>query len=815
MAKLKKQVLGASLLSADGAHAVELVNLRPAVAPSGNTVLHTAGSPKSAPIAAGMTPALMLEGGKCLLAGNGNASLCDLSKADMPTVAAGNISGQFLCALAQSRREGLLMCSDGINRVEIEGDTPTITESFRSYPSLRLMAVDAGTMSAGVGERTLSQTYGSGILKHVDAEALSEDLARAYRRLCSDAAAGGYMVQPVLARYRLYGPRGEELYTSAPVLLSHSSGPQCTEFKDVYSSDRRTVKAYTLEASVWQLQVLVEGDASGGAASEVSRADIFFTPMFHPYHPDFQGNASATRVSESTAPFARVELPGRTCGLSSGNAASRSTLLNVLRHIDELERCTASISQPFSQGQRQIKQSVSAEANADVDARKIRSAGGKSIKARDYRSVMLSMPHRFTAKCAASAGGAVAYGNVTAIRSRPYSAFMCGSGNIGGLWRAIVGVRFSDGSGTIISEEHSGNAPSSLGALLSYPAPDAVEMMVIIYSGGSNHKGVFPLSDDGSGERSVYVSPDFRPISLAPASAVQSVDYSTKNIEFAETVAFAPSDNILQPKLFCDAGSAVAALAARTGFEQTWEFGRSRFIVGARGGLFSAAVNVASGSRSFRKIADATIERPDAVCRTDSGDIFAVTDNSILHISPSGSARVAGEGGKYVAVAYDEQHHELHALRSDGTQRIFCRKHAWRAYDCTAYVAESFSPWCRPSPACGNRRMYLLEQEGGKESTRVKMVLENVPAGYALIQPRCVRIAAQCSSANIETRVRSCGVSRLRPFTLRAAHINGAIAGAMTMTLASRPVRSLGFEIEGLVSSDFTFDCATIVYDCQ
>lgn len=820
MYKSKKEKLGALLLNSDGAHAVEVINLRPSYSATGSRVLKAVGKPLRVKLSSGMKPALMLNdvlvesgGGRVSITEMLKSRTTDVSRAARVALSSediGEVPGDFLSALPQSSRSGLLMCSEGIARVEIS-DGKAVVSGPKEYPSIRLYATDAGKIMTGVSECTLSQTYGSGIINERDTELLSGSLARAYCKLCGEAVSSGLMIQPVLARYKLYGREGEEVYVSAPVLLSHSSGSQCSESQPVYSNDRKTVAAYNLEVSVWRGRVLIDvGEQTAG--SEISRADIFFTPMFHPYHPDYAGHATAGRQGDMNQPFARVDLPGRLCGLTPGNGGSESILTGALSRLDGLERRVASINEPFSLGRREILLSGTGEPNADIDARTMRKALSKSSYAKDYRTVMLRTPHRFTARCAAQSGDSVAYGNLRVIRSRPYSVFMSGSGNASGSWRAIVAVKFSDGSGTIFTEEHVGDAPVSLNSVLSYPSPDAVELTVLLYSGGKNHKGVFPLRSDGSGERSVYISSDYRPIALAEASAIQTIDLKEKHVEFENVVAFAASHSPEHLQKSVDAGSVVRSIVSRTGYEQSWEFGRSRYVAGCAGGIYSAGYSSTTGRISLRSIANVSIQRSDALCRSDRGDVFAVAGDKILRISSGGKTEVLISGEEYVAVSYDESRDELHCLNTEGSERVFCRCHGWQSYRNTSVSAAGYAPGLSESIAYDGAWAYLQGREQASELTSVELSLESVPDDYYGVCPMRLRLCMQCEKAEMTVELRGVNVSGNRSFTLREAQISGSLSGPLDIAVASRRVNAMRLVVGGDVSSDFVFNSAIIVY---
>lgn len=621
--------VGALLNRRHEAHALEICNLRADTLPDGAQALIPVGDAERLVVPAGWQAVYKFDNVYLLINEEAVAAFDGTRIAEI-----GRLPGRFRCAVNLSAKECLLMFSGGRARaVYADGEISLKTER-RDYPPLRFETIDTAAISAGVGARKLSTAYGTEPFSKCDAAALSADMADAYERIVAESALAGVFVQPVLARYKLYGIGGELLFVSPPVLLSRSDGSQCADYKELYSSDRRNVDAYTLTAGTWQAELYIPG---GEEIDEVSRAEVYISPAFHPYHPDFRGNVYAGRSAGAQTPFARVSLPGRMCGLIAGSKSSQAILERALARMDAVERHAATILRPFDGTSRRMTLTPGGGVDAAGTARTFYKALKKPVYHTDYLTVMSARPHLWSAGCGALSSDAAAWGDLAVHRYEGYSASIFGSGTADGVWRSISIVRFADGSSVIRREEGNGAAPTALNAVISYPSPDAVEMTVILYCKGANHKAVYALCPDASGKMSYAVSENFLRRELPLASAVQNIDTEAKDLEFPRILAYSRSNNPFTILHTMDTGSRVCGLTGRAGSDGAWEFGRARFIAACRGGIFSTGVNMSSGAMALRAVSNGLVERNDALCRADTGDVYTACNGRIIRISKSGN----------------------------------------------------------------------------------------------------------------------------------------------------------------------------------
>ena len=324
---------------------VNMVNLRP----GDDCSLRPVGMPKTFASLGEGVPLGVMDG--CLLAARGTAVAAaplDGGSATAPVIS-GRLPSAPLCTLDCGDDGILVMTDEGPVSIGAAGSRSAVRPIGFDFPPLTLTPSAWGKVTATVAARTLSQAYNtSTTLVARDVAAVTGDLAAAYLRMCADASAVGGMLQPVIARYKLRGSRGNILFTSAPILLGHSSGAQLADYVGLKSDDRMTLKAYSLEAGLWSLSIRFPDASAYADAARVASAEIWFTPMFHPYHPDMQGTVVIARASAADDDFLRVTLPGMNCGLGEGRPGNVERLLmKALAHIDEIEERVAVIAAPF------------------------------------------------------------------------------------------------------------------------------------------------------------------------------------------------------------------------------------------------------------------------------------------------------------------------------------------------------------------------------------------------------------------------------------------------------------------------------------
>lgn len=714
------------------------------------------------------------------------------------------LPGEARCALPAGERL-LVMCSEGAAYYDGE----RLEEATRDYPAASLCGVDDVELSVTVGARQLSQSYTGGTLAKRDADALTADMGDAYCRLCGEAAGQGVFLQPVLARYRLVDSCGRELFMSPPVLLMHSEGAQCCGSAALTSADRMVVDSYNLTAKSYHVELMLPAED----VAEVSRMEVLMTPLFHPYDEGMKGSAVLGRVSGASDDFVRVGLAGRQHGLGTvyRNNAAR-IIMNAIARIEQLEERVAVVERPFGGEARRIALNIAIEADPREDTRKIKRAMARAVKSRSHTATMLSRPHRLTAGCAATSSGAVAWGNVGCRRYCGYNPAIFASAVGDGAWRTLATVEFAPGKGVKRSDSGDGLSPQRLGPVLCYPAPDARRLTVISYHNGTNHKQTFELTGEASGRYAVYISPTMKPMELPACSPTVTVDIADdEGLSFESTVAYSSVEQPLDMIALSDTGSSVVAIAGRAGSDHSWDFGRSRFTLGCRSGVYSAGVSLATGATGLRSILSRGIERPDAMATGPDGEVYVVHDGIVL-VPRSGAMRRISSDAAITALGYNDRQDELWGLRDDGNATIFCRRADWGSYNHTGAPAKGL--------AMGDNFRFTGygavydPNEPADEACPIGLTLRGQFDGrYGMVKADRVQMAAQGSAIDLYIDINGQNVGGGRPFTLRSLELHGSLAGPIAAGMPRRPVRALEMKIEGRVSRDFTFHSISIDYE--
>ncbi|MDE6207580.1 MAG: hypothetical protein K2M55_07205 [Muribaculaceae bacterium] len=697
--------------------------------------------------------------------------------------------------------ELLLMTRAGARRL-IFGDSAESLPATLSYPPVSLTAVDVGPAMAGVSARTLSQVYTGGTLAARDRDALLADLADAYRSIVASAAAAGAMPQPAIARYRLRTADGRLLFTSPPVLLSLAAGTQCSSAVEVYSTDRCTVSAYTLSASCWQLHL----DAPASADADMRRAavlEVYLTPPLHPYRSGARGTATLGTQGSSSTPFARLTLPGSSYAIDSARSAGAElTLRSLLARLDDVERCVATVNDPFGSGAGVRTLALPLSADADADNALIDSALRRSAPVVPYTTRMLGAPHTFTAAVGAVGSGVVAWGDITVHRYDGHSAAAFVALDGVGQWTATTRVRFADGSAVIRTESFNTGAPTAFSPILSYPAPDAVELTIVAFYGGVNHRLDVPLTPDPSRGMAVYIHPGMRPFALPEASAAQLIQGEPRAIELPSLLAFArhesPLDIIAHTTLAARPESIVHAAAV----QQSWEYGRTRFVISSAAGIDSCTVNISVGGTAIRSLLSSSLA-PSCLCPGDPGEVFAAIADTVYLITGS-RIRSVGARGDCRGIAYDRARSELWSLTADGTVRVLCRRYAWAEYRCAILRYTSFST--APGFFCALGDGFYARPDTATIAVEATVSLHiAVPAdsnsdNYSGHRPRHLIAACTASHFDGSISLRTPSALHRRPVTLGEAFIDGSIDAPLVILAAPRPVRAFEIAIAATTS---------------
>ena len=784
-------------------HIVE--GLRPTTGADGLMALTTAGRPRLLPGSAGWTP--LARTGQTRAAARERTLA--LLGGEAPVVQEARLSGTSLCLLRLSPDELFVMTSAGADIVSSDGIALKANPVNYEYPPIRLRAENGNVASATVLPRTLSKSYRDNRkLSAADRAALAGDLEEAYRSLCADAAAAGYFVQPVLARYRLLDSGGRVLFESPTVLLMPPEGTQCGDSVELSSADGQTVDSYTIQAKAWR--PVIDIPAADSQCRAVAAVEISTSPQFHPYHPGRAATVNTTRTAAGV--FARVSLPGAHWAISGVNdAAASSFVARAVARMDVFEHRIEYVNTPFGATARTLRPAVAASAEPGDDSRALEEAMRRPVARPARREALMAAPHTFSASCAATDGVSTAWGCITAHRypGYPLQTFACASTDE--AWHATMVVKFDGRKGVRRFEEHTGLCPAKLGPVLSYPAPDASEMTILLSKGGRLYKGVFALRPDESGLRAVYISPGLKPIELAQASTGQIVDIENADCAFHDAVAIAPVDNPLA--ILSSAtmpGGTVRALQAMPGTGQSWEFGRSRFFAGTGAGIFSVVASSGGGKISTRIIDSRGIGRRSAMAATPEAVYALLTtpgaDTSVpAAINATGKVRPIALPGPYSALAYDPEHSELWAFKANGTAAIFCLGHEAGMYSRYDVACTDTATTDGEAYGISPQGIVCLGMEDAAERNTVTYADTASPKSRRpfVLNAAVTDIRAIDSTMTMAFDAVSNNGTAARPYV--RLRIKGDILSPVVARTAGAPARSIAARIAGSAGADFIF----------
>ncbi len=354
------------------------------------------------------------------------------------------------------------MTPAGPSSYTLNPDTPALTPlAAPSATTLGIIARSAAPVSVDLPAVKTSQ--------------IPSAVIQAIYRLDDAVSAEGLQWQPVIAYITATTPTGNPIITTEPKLITAPDGIEFSGNIPLHSNDGDTTLATTLETPAWQLTVIGDNDLRAA-------------------YPDAVITLNVATI------LPRFDL-------------SRTPAVIPRRRADDSAFCTVTLAPSrFSAAARPGpgRQAAIASAIATFD-----STGAPKSTPRSYTSVMLSPPHSFTARHAAVAPGIVLWSDPTVSRALPpcASTFAAATGSV--AWHAAVKVTFADGSSLVTATEGLDHAPLSFGPILSYPAPDAVSIHIIVKAAGHPvRSGTFPLSPDPSRRRAIYIHSTLTPFTL-------------------------------------------------------------------------------------------------------------------------------------------------------------------------------------------------------------------------------------------------------------------------------------------------------------
>lgn len=762
---------------------------------------------------------LKRKNGRLIVASSGTSvyTVDESTPAAPPVIYLSALPSAALCAMPQRSEESVLvMTAEGAVDIRTSESGIEVKRLNREYPAVMLTAADASPISTDVAARTLHKAYGTGgVLTQQDSDEAVADLTAAYLRLCEEASGAGVMIQPAICRYRLRDINGTVLFTSGPVLLSATSGAQLADPFGVMSDDRQTVSAYTVSADTWKLSAVLPADPAG-AGADAAVLEVYMSPLFHPYDPDGEGYATLTRGASQSEPFMRVSMPGLMYGLGAVyRKGVGRTVRRMLARLDSLERCVATIPQPFmTTGGRTVEITVTQDGDVRSAMRGLIGAFRKKVARQPRTRTLMRPPHTLTARVCAADAQVTAWGDLGVVRFKGWNAQSQGvCADASKRWSTITVVKFSDGTGLMRSDSGEGDAPAAFSPLLSYPSADATEMKIVHLCDGRTTIAELKLEPDESGQYAVWVADRPVPQTFGTSGSPTTGTLTAPQDRWDDMVAFAPSECPLCVESCTQGlGSAIRALVKRDGHDQSWEFGRSKFVAGTSQGLFSIVLGADRSKVAVKNMAAGRVESASWLISGETSEIFALCgDNSdkgpaLLRLTSRGVFELFESPRGYHALAYEPYRKELWALRTDGSADVFCRTFRWRRYERTGIGARSASQSGGISWLETPHGLLRPDREVSSAETEIEASYDIVPRGMRYVTAQSTDIVAEGSRVHLRLVVKSSGTGRRNELTRLDSLISGSLESPIRLYHPGRPLQRLTLTLSGTVSADFTLN---------
>lgn len=826
--RMKTQVKSLSISSAPVPHAgavygagsagtVSCVNLRPPG--KGLRGLVPVGEPQVLLPSGGWRPVCSLAaGGDDILLLNSGRLVATVPP-DVPgpvAVSEETLPSEVRCACPDGVGRAVL-CGDGYLRhahAVGAGDVTLRDYGAEAFPPVSLRAEPGDILMDSVADVRLSRAYSAGEdFSAADAKSLSSALETAYSRLVANAAATGAYVQPALARYRLRDSRGRVLFESAPLLLGHDEGSQCSVANTFTSTDGQLACGFEISARSWR----VVADVPAAADATGINVEVLLTPQLHPWLPGASPDVYSTRGGTD---LARVSLPGSSrLRLSQGSESGVRIVREAVARMPLLESCVGSCL--FSASSQSLTFRHSPASDARTEASGMAKACRGAFPSVSPVPRLLRMPNTATASCVcADSGDAVAWGNLTSRRYRGHSpkAFSSTAPDSPGSWETYVKVTFRDGGETCVrTGSGTSGAPLKHNPVLSYPDPDAVAMQIAVRYGSRFFGAEYVLSPDPSGQSAVYVSPTFGPVTLPELPGVTYTVPSENRLchGFGSAVAIAPASAPLDFKLYADCGAQVRAVACGSRRQQSWEFGRSTFYVFTASGILRLTSGAGMSGVAARMVDHRGIAAHDAVADSGDGTVYALaglpgTNPDLVAVGQSGVDTLVSSSS-FVRLAWVGRFRELWAFGSPGA-RVFCVDAGMGFYRRPDAGADEVFAIGGDCYLASEDRILRPSVETQQELTDVAWSGVALPRPFTPLRPfrLCLRATSAMMKGSVKVSASSHDGAPRGPVAASFG-ISGEVRSPLLLGLLCRHMQGVHVDFKAAVSSDFILDSAEIL----
>lgn len=760
------------------------------------------------------------QGERWLIIANGNVVKAVEMGGSGTTVEVGALNSRPLCAITDGYGVTVMTaCGAERMRWDSTGKRWELSGLMPEFPPIAIVATEQTTLTATIRAAAITGDYphGSGRLKSDDSLSLTADCLDAYRRLDKTARAGGYYMQPLIARYRIKDRDGNILYRSAPVIVG--DGFQCTgSISCAVSGGER--QATDISTGVWKMGITAPESVTGMWREEAATLEILATRQLHPVRMkgEADGSLNQSGANVSTLGFT---MPG-VARYESGDSQRRAMVTAALDRLDEMMSVVARINDPFGGaiGAAGTIKVIERRNSAGVDsewAAVEKSLGKEPLAMRGYKESTLSacrVPHRFTATTAAVCGDTVLWGNPTALRYGGYPLTMTAAATRSGRWRANVAVEMADGSERAVwSGAGDKGEPLTLSPLLTYPAADAEKMTInISHSDGSIVRESLRLTPTENGDMAYYLHPTIAPWSpttaadtyLTPAEIEKPRDMAGRVLSATNGFPLAPTGALAVSP------AAITKLTAASRSDSTWDFGRGHYYSFSPAGIAAISVNSNRVVTGANLISTIGIDRPEQVAPGNDG-VWTLTDEGIMKISGNRCAWAVSLDGKGRALGWCRRGGgELWVTDADGSADLVATD---RMETVKRRLEEIDSLYC------DGDALLIINSSGVSDTAtetavtvetqwKARLQIDGIPDPGArgnsrIAAVRAVTIDMDAQSADIAIDVRcDCGQGPEGSRPLLSANVRGAVDRPLTMRLRAPRRGWIDIRISGKVSAE-------------
>ncbi len=534
------------------------------------------------------------------------------------------------------------------------------------YPDLKFEIYDSSLKEVAIAGRKLSGVYGaeSSRLNSTDSATMIKDARGAMTAIMNEAAQRGRFAQGVLARYRLRDQSGRTLFTSVPVLLSHSLGLSFSgEYSAIMASDYKSYEAWKLQAGEFMVRLRMPDDTVTDWRGMVHDVVVEMSCPVHPFGSD-TGSVCELR-SRANGGMSVLYRSGGSVSHKGDSVDRASGVVDAMLSAgDKAFATVAVISSPMERVGQLVDINPPIAMSGDIDSQLSAIAALSSSPEPVLNSLesLMYQPHLLGATTASRCGDNVVWGDITIGRYGGVPAGILAAESVNEPWEGSVTTEFSDRSHITIRCKGENHAPVSLLPMVSYPSADAVKITIKVKRGGKVCKGEYSLHEIAGGRYSIWLSSDSCYNILEPSTEeLDEVNDSGREVEMSGAVAVTHgSDRGKIVAMLPSASSGrVIKLVEMPRRSSAWEGGMLRVYM-----FSSDGVSVVSTNDSGNKVKVQTIDRRGVSNRrsvtvnTQSGCLVAIAGGDLVNIDRSRVVTMIPGIGES-EVAWDEADREL------------------------------------------------------------------------------------------------------------------------------------------------------------